>query len=100
VLSLEAAVARLTSIPARAVGLTDRGVLAPGRPADVLVIDRDRLSTPDAPRYVEDFPARSGRFVADADGYSAVIVNGVPLLEDGTWTGATPGHIMRGGAGP
>ncbi len=99
VLSLEAAVARLTSIPAGAVGLTDRGVLAPGRPADVLVIDRDRLSTPDAPRYVEDFPAGSGRFVADAQGYSAVIVNGVPMLEDGTWTGATPGHILRGGAG-
>jgi N-acyl-D-aspartate/D-glutamate deacylase len=98
VLSLEDAVARLTSVPAGAVGLTDRGVLAPGRPADVLIIDRDRLSTPDAPRYVEDFPAGSGRFVADAAGYSAVIVNGVPLLEDGTWTGETPGHILRGGA--
>jgi N-acyl-D-aspartate/D-glutamate deacylase len=100
VLTIEAAVARLTSIPARAVGLTDRGVLAPGAPADVLVIDRERLSTPDAPRYVEDFPAGSGRFVADADGYAAVIVNGEVLLEDGTWTGATPGHIVRGGAAP
>jgi N-acyl-D-aspartate/D-glutamate deacylase len=100
VLTIEAAVARLTSIPARAVGLTDRGMLTPGGPADVLVIDRERLSTPDAPRYVEDFPAGSGRFVADADGYAAVIVNGEILLEDGTWTGATPGHILRGGANP
>ena len=100
VLSLEAAVARLTSIPARAVGLTDRGVLAPGLPADAVVIDRERLSTPDAPRYVEDFPAGSGRFVVDADGYDAVIVNGEILLEEGNWTGATPGHIMRGGAAP
>ncbi|HSO94642.1 MAG TPA: amidohydrolase family protein [Acidimicrobiia bacterium] len=100
VLTLEAAVARLTSIPARAVGLTDRGVLAPGRPADVLVIDPERLSTPDAPRYVEDFPAGSGRFVTDADGYDAVIVNGEILLDGGTWTGATPGTIVRGGAVP
>jgi N-acyl-D-amino-acid deacylase len=100
VLTIEAAVARLTSIPARAVGLTDRGVLTPGGHADVLVIDRERLSTPDAPRYVEDFPAGSGRFVADADEYAAVIVNGETLLENGTWTGATPGHIVRGGARP
>ncbi len=100
VLTLEAAVARLTSIPARAVGLDDRGVLAPGLPADVLVIDRESLSTPDAPRYVEDFPARSGRFVTDADGYNAVIVNGEVLLDAGTWTGATPGRILRGAPGP
>jgi len=96
VLTLEQAVARLTSIPARAHGLTDRGVLAPGVAADVLVIDRDRLSTPDAPRYVRDFPADSGRYVVDADGYREVIVNGETLLEDGTWTGATPGKIVRG----
>jgi N-acyl-D-aspartate/D-glutamate deacylase len=82
------------------VGLDDRGVLAPGMPADVLVIDRESLSTPDAPRYVEDFPARSGRFVTDAEGYNAVIVNGEVLLDAGTWTGATPGRILRGAAAP
>ena len=86
--------------PARATGLADRGRLSPGAAADVLLIDRDRLATPDAPRYVRDFPADSGRFVADADGYRALIVNGELVLDDGTWTGATPGQVLRGGAEP
>ena len=95
-LTIEAAVARLTSIPATACGVHGRGVLAEGAAADILVIDQDALATPDAPRYVRDFPADSGRFVVDAEGYRAVIVNGVTLHEDGAWTGATPGHVLRG----
>jgi N-acyl-D-aspartate/D-glutamate deacylase len=96
VLSLEEAVARLTSVQAAAYGLVDRGALLPGMAADLLLIDRDRLSTPDVPRYVRDFPADSGRYVVDADGYRAVVVNGEVLLEDGRWTGATPGRVLRG----
>ncbi len=98
VLSLEEAVARLTSIPADASGVAGRGRLLPGAAADVLLIDQSTLATPDAPRYVEDMPAGSGRFVTDATGYEAVIVNGEVLLEHGEWTGATPGHVLRGGA--
>ena len=48
------------------------------------------------PRYVRDFPADSGRYVVDADGYRAVVVNGEVLLDDGAWTGATPGQVLRG----
>ena len=44
VLTLEQAVARLTSIPAAAAGITDRGVLTEGAPADVNVIDRDAIA--------------------------------------------------------
>ena len=95
-LSIEAAVARLTSIPAAACGVQGRGVLAEGAAADILLIDRDALATPDAPRYVRDFPADSGRFVVDAEGYRAVIVNGETLHDDGAWTGATPGQVLRG----
>jgi len=94
-LSLEAAVARISGEPARAQGLTDRGVLREGMAADVLVIDRDALSTADSPRYVGDLPANSGRYVVDANGYRMVIVNGVPLLRDGEATGATPGKLLR-----
>ncbi|MSO79874.1 MAG: hypothetical protein EXQ79_09765, partial [Acidimicrobiia bacterium] len=96
VLSLEEAVVRLTTIPARATGITGRGALTEGMAADILVIDRDNLSTPDAPRYVRDFPANSGRYVVDAEGYRAVIVNGEVLHDNGKWTGATPGHLIRG----
>jgi N-acyl-D-aspartate/D-glutamate deacylase len=95
-LALEAAIARLTSIPSAAVGITDRGRLVPGAAADVLLIDESSLQTPDAPRYVEDFPAASGRFVVDASGYRSVVVNGSVLLEDGEWSGATPGRVLRG----
>ena len=70
-------------------------MLAPGAPADVNVIDRDALRAADAPRLVRDFPAGAARYVVDADGYVATIVNGAPLLEHGTWTGATPGRILR-----
>ncbi len=83
VLGLEAAVARLTSIPAAACGIHGRGVLAEGAPADVNVIDPERLAAGDTPRYVHDFPAGSGRYVVDADGYVATIVNGEVLLADG-----------------
>jgi N-acyl-D-aspartate/D-glutamate deacylase len=93
-LTLEQAVARLTSIPAHATGISDRGTLTPDMAADVLVIDREKLGAGSA-RYVRDFPADSGRFVVDATGYHAVIVNGEPLHEHGTWTGATPGHVVQ-----
>jgi N-acyl-D-aspartate/D-glutamate deacylase len=95
VLTLEQAVARLTSVPACAVGIADRGALAPGMAADVLVIDREALDA-SAPRYTQDFPADAGRFVVDASGYRATIVNGQVLHDDGEWTGATPGQVVRG----
>jgi N-acyl-D-aspartate/D-glutamate deacylase len=95
VLTLEQAVARITSIPAHAAGITDRGVLARGASADVNVIDRNALRAADAPRLVRDFPTDAARYVVDAEGYVATIVNGEPLLEHGEWTGATPGRILR-----
>ena len=97
VLTLEQAVARLSSIPARAVGLVDRGVLREGAPADVNVIDPDRLRSAEAPRLVRDFPADAARFVVDGDGFRATIVNGTVLHDAGEWTGATPGNVLRGG---
>ena len=95
VLSIEAAVARISGQPARAQGLTDRGVLREGMAADMLVIDRDALASEESPRYAADLPAGSGRYVVDAHGYRVVIVNGVPLLRDGVSTGATPGRILK-----
>ncbi len=94
VLSIEAAVARISGEPACAQGLTDRGVLRAGLAADLLVIDRDALGSAPSPRHVVDFPAASGRYVADASGYRVVVVNGVPLLRDGESTGACSGRIL------
>ena len=96
VLTLEEAVARLTSIagPGPRPGRPGRPRRRAPRPTSTC-IDPDRLAAADAPRYVRDFPAGSGRFVVDAEGYVATVVNGEVLLEDGAWTGATPGAILR-----
>jgi N-acyl-D-aspartate/D-glutamate deacylase len=95
VLSFEQAVSRLTMVPARLHGMSDRGVIKPGAAADLNVIDRNRLAS-SPPRYVEDFPARSGRFVIDGEGYVATIVNGAVLMQEGKHTGALPGKVLRG----
>jgi N-acyl-D-aspartate/D-glutamate deacylase len=99
VLSFEQAVSRLSMVPARLHGLDDRGVIKVGAAADLNVIDRARLAT-SPPRFVTDFPANSGRFVIDAEGYVATVVNGTVLMEEGTHTGALPGHVLRGAGAP
>jgi N-acyl-D-aspartate/D-glutamate deacylase len=93
-LSLEAAVARLTMMPAMVHGLHDRGVIRPGAAADLVVFDPGRLAA-GRTRLVTDFPAQSPRFVVDAEGYAATIVNGEVLLDHGRHTGALPGRVLR-----
>jgi N-acyl-D-aspartate/D-glutamate deacylase len=95
VLSLEQAVARLTSIPAAQHHLADRGTLRSGAFADVVVFDPRRLR-PGRTRLVRDFPAGSSRLVIDAEGYAATVVNGRVLYRDGEHTGALPGRVLRG----
>ena len=94
VLSLEAAVALLTSRPASLFGLTDRGVLEPGMAADIVIFDRDtvrggHLST------VHDLPAGQPRLIQESEGIRAVLVNGEVVLQDGQPTGALPGQVLR-----
>ena len=43
-----------------------------------------------------DFPGGTERWFVDAQGYDAVIVNGVPVMENGKHTGALPGEVLRG----
>jgi N-acyl-D-aspartate/D-glutamate deacylase len=94
-LPLEAAVARLTMFPAMVHGLTDRGVVRTGAAADLVLFDPSRLRA-GATRLVRDFPADGPRFIVEAEGYKALIVNGQVLLEDGVHTGALPGQLVRG----
>ncbi len=95
-ISFEQAIWRLTGMPATVHALEDRGFLREGAWADLLVIDRDRLRAGES-RLARDFPAGSERYVVDATGYAAVVVNGEVLLEDGSHTGALPGRVLRGG---
>jgi len=88
-------VKRQTADTARAVGLMDRGIVAPGMKADINVIDFDRLSV-DAPTMAFDLPAGGKRLLQGAQGYVATIVSGEIVYRDGTASGALPGKLVRG----
>lgn len=94
-LGFEQAVWRLTGMPATVHGIADRGFVREGTWADLLLIDRGRLRA-GRPRLTCDFPAATERYVVDAEGYVATIVNGEVLLEHGRHTGALPGRVLRG----
>jgi N-acyl-D-amino-acid deacylase len=86
VIPLEEAIRRLTSLPAANLALRDRGQLAPGYHADVVVFDPATI----ADRATFEEPH------ALAEGVRDVWVNGVRVLEGGEHTGATPGRVVRG----
>ena len=95
-LPLELMVKRQTSETANFFGFHDRGVLAPGKKADVNVIDYNglRLHIPEI-RY--DLPMGGRRLVQRVDGYRNTFVSGVSTFENGQYTGATPGRLVRAG---
>ena len=86
-LGLEEAVAKMTGLPAARLGLRDRGRLVDGFVADVVVFDPATvraLATYDEPR---QYPV----------GIDHVFVAGVPVVDRGVHTGATPGRALRRG---
>jgi N-acyl-D-aspartate/D-glutamate deacylase len=96
VIELEAAIHQLTQVPAALYGLRERGVLRAGWHADVVVFDPDTVAPgPTHTRF--DLPAGAGRLYADALGIEAVFVNGVRIMREGEYTGATPGTVLRSG---
>jgi len=86
VLTLEDTIRKFTALPAQRMRLTDRGVLKAGMWADVVVFDpatvRDR-ATFDNPNQL-------------SEGMEYVLVNGVPVIDQGKMTGALPGKVLRG----
>jgi N-acyl-D-aspartate/D-glutamate deacylase len=95
VLSIEEAVARITSHPAEVFGLSDRGNLKPGYAADIIIFDPQRVGTGRS-SLVRDLPAQQARLIRESEGIHTVIVNGSPILEGGQPTGETPGQVLRG----
>ena len=95
VMGIEAGIHKLTGEQARVLNL-DRGTLIPGAPADIVVLDLDRLGVGPI-RRVRDMPAGGERLIADQPtGYSHIFVNGVPTLRDGAAIAdARPGTILR-----
>jgi N-acyl-D-amino-acid deacylase len=99
-LSLEEAVRMLTSRPAEVFGIADRGRLAEGWAADIVVFDPATIGAGPL-RRVHDFPGGANRLVSDASGIDAVIVNGAVLRRGGSDAldprGMLPGRLLRNG---
>ncbi len=99
-LNLERAVRMLTSQPAALFGIEDRGRLAIGLAADVVVLDPATVGARPL-RRVRDLPAGADRLVADATGIDAVIVNGGVVRRGGADAldagGPLPGRLLRSG---
>ena len=85
VVGLEFAIRSMTSLPASVFGIKDRGVIRPGAFADLVIFDPALVR--DAATYAE--PQKL------AEGVSDVLVNGVPVRLDGTFTEALPGRVLR-----
>jgi N-acyl-D-aspartate/D-glutamate deacylase len=102
-LTLPEAVRMLTSRAAEVFGLRDRGRLAVGAPADVVVFDPRRVA-PSPLRRVRDLPSGAERLVSDAIGIDAVLVEGRILRREGRDAldpeGRLPGRLLRGGCAP
>jgi N-acyl-D-aspartate/D-glutamate deacylase len=95
-LPMEEAVHLLTDVPARLYGLVDRGQLQEGWHADVIVIDPATADTDEVGMRF-DLPGGAGRLYAGAQGIDQVIVNGQIIVEQGTFTEARPGTVLRSG---
>ncbi|MPZ31167.1 MAG: amidohydrolase family protein [Rhodospirillales bacterium] len=98
--TVEQAVHNLTQRPAEMFGITDRGLLAQDRPADVVVFDPKTVG-PGPLKRVHDLPAGADRLVSEASGIDAVIVNGKLIRRDGKDAVAAndklPGRLLRHG---
>jgi len=94
-LPIEFVVKKLSGDNARLYGLNDRGVLEPGRRADINLIDLPRLGS-GMPEMVYDLPAGQPRLLAKATGYVGSYVKGELIQANGELTGARPGRVIRG----
>jgi N-acyl-D-aspartate/D-glutamate deacylase len=99
VMPLEHAIHKLSGEPAAVFGLADRGTIEPGKAADVVVFDYERIA-PGPLRRIRDFPADGERLVADQpEGVCHVVVNGTVIREDNkpdeAALAARPGKLLR-----
>jgi N-acyl-D-amino-acid deacylase len=92
--SIGQAVRKLTAIPARIIGIQDRGLLEVGMEADVNVLNPDTVAEC-MPEIVNDFPGGAPRFIQRSRGYDATIVSGQVSVRDGEHTGKRAGSVLR-----
>ena len=94
VFGLEDGIRRITSLPAQLYGIPDRGEIAPGKFADLLLFDPATVGR-GAIRRVDDLPGGESRLVRDASGVHGVWVNGTAVFDgEGYRDVAPPGHVL------
>jgi N-acyl-D-amino-acid deacylase len=97
VLTLEQAVHKLTAVPAALFGIPNRGTLAVGSVADLVLFD-PRTVAAKPPEYLRDFPRQGRRLISQAEGIVATFVAGTQVYAQGLHTGAFPGRVLRSDA--
>jgi len=85
ILTLEQAVHKMTGLPSSAIGLKDRGLIRLGWKADLVIFDSAKVNDPAT--YLDPH-----RF---AEGITTVVVNGVPVVEEGKFMGKYTGKVVR-----
>jgi N-acyl-D-amino-acid deacylase len=85
ILSPEVAIYKMSGFPAERFGLTDRGQIAPGKAADLVVFDMDTI----ADRATWHAP------LLPAVGVEWVLVNGQPVITDSEPSGQLPGRVLK-----
>ena len=85
-ISLEEAIRKMTMLPAQRLGLSRRGRIAPGFAADIVAFDPDTVADTATFQAPHSYPV----------GIPHVAVNGVTVIENGDFTGQTPGRVIRG----
>jgi N-acyl-D-amino-acid deacylase len=95
IMSLEHGVKRLTSEPADFFGIKGRGRVATGCAADLAIFDYKTVGSAERARLRNDLPGGAQRLVMEARGVVHTVVNGVPVYENGKYTGALPGAVLR-----
>jgi len=93
---VERAVQMITQAPARLFGIRDRGLVAEGFAADLLVFDPETVNSEQA-QLVNDLPGGAPRLFAESIGVVRVLVNGTETIADGKPTGELPGNVLRSG---
>jgi N-acyl-D-aspartate/D-glutamate deacylase len=95
-LSLEEGVRRITHLPAMICGIKNRGLIARGYHADVMLFDPARIRL-GRKELVSDMPGGEPRWQVRPEGIARVLVNGETIVEDGELTGTRPGRVLRVG---
>jgi len=96
VISVEEGIRRITHLPAMICGIKNRGLLARGYHADVLLFDPSRIRL-GKKELVNDMPGGEPRWQVRPEGVVRVLVNGETIVENGELTGKRSGRVLRVG---